>query len=226
MYQPPVRIDPHELRPRLAWLVGAGLLAGFLLLGGVGGFVWAVFNALGQIQVDKRFDEGQTVTIRMLPDVKTGIFAEEIVRGVGSGETESVTPVAKCAVTSPAGQVVSLQRQSGTFSATVNGVTWAQIYVVGVPEAGDYQVTCQSNETTLFGVGKDPDDAAFAGWIAGAFVALFVLPLVGLGVAVITAIVVGRRRRDHRNRLIVERATRALPYGGSGALPGDGTALR
>jgi hypothetical protein len=192
----------------------AGLIAGLFILAGVGGFVAGLVSTLKQIRIDTTFEAGQTVAVPMSAGGKAGVFAGVSATRAGpDGTAEPVsTPVAQCAVTSPSGRDVPLSRPGGTFTATVDGVAWREIYVVHVSETGEHRVTCRSSEASRFATGKHPDNARLVGGLAGGIAALVLLPLVGLGIAITITIVVSLRRRDHRNRLIAERT--GYPYPG------------
>jgi hypothetical protein len=197
MYQPPPRIDPRDLKPGRGWFVVAGVIALVFILVGIGGFAWGLVTALGEVKLGKRFGAGEAVTVRMLPNPATGIFARQEPTG---GRTD-----ADCTVTSASGQTVPLSAPNATFTSTINGVTWQEIYVVDVTAAGDYRVTCASAETPEFATGKDPELGTFFGGLAGGLGALFVLPFIGMVIAAIIAIVTGVRRGNHRRRLLAER---------------------
>lgn len=197
MYQSPPQIDPRELRPGRGWFVAAGAIALIFILIGAGGLVWGLVTAVGEVKMGQRFGMGETVTVRMLPDPATAIFA----RAGASG----LRPDADCTVTSAAGRPVPVAPPSGTFTATINGVTWHEIYVVKVTEPGDYRVTCQSTESQGFATGKAPELGRFLGGLAGGIAALFVLSFVGMAIGAIIAIVTGVKRGNHRKRLLAER---------------------
>jgi hypothetical protein len=197
MYQSPPQIDPRDLRPGRGWFVAAGVIALVFILIGAGGFAWGLVTAMGEVKMGQRFDAGETVTVRMLPDPKTAVFA----RAGASG----LRPDAECTVTSAGGQTVPVTAPSGTFTSTINGVTWHEIYVVEVTDPGDYRVTCESTQTSGFATGKAPELGKFVGGIAGGIAALFVLSFVGMAIGAIIAIVTGVKRGNHRKRLLAER---------------------
>jgi hypothetical protein len=179
----------------------AGVIALVFILLGIGGFAWGLVNAIRDIRIDERFGSGEAVTVRMVPQTRTGIYAREAVSGA--------TPDAECAVTSPSGRNIPVTTPGGRFTMTVNGVTWYEIYVINTTEAGDHQVRCVSNGTSALGTaafatGKHPD-AGFFGGLVGGIASLFVLPLIGLITAGVIATVTGVKRGDHRKRLIAER---------------------
>jgi len=204
-----VHIDLREIRPSRAWLVGASLLAVVLVLAGVASLVLGIVSAVRQLDIDQRFAAGQTIAVRMAPDAKTGIYARVPSAWDVNGDEESVpAPAADCTLTSPTGQALPLRTPSGTFITTVDDGVWYEVYVAAVPVAGDYRVTCTSDETARFAVGKHPEWGTFAGSLIAGIVAFIALPILGVATVVTTAIIVGRKRRDHRSRLVAEQVAR------------------
>lgn len=195
MYPPPA-IHPSELRPGRGWYGCAVVFALLMIVLGVGAFAWGIVNAVRASELGVRFQSGQTVQVPLAPAPQRAIY----VRVAGP---QALTPEAACRVIGPGAP--SLSDPTGVFTTTQNGASWRELNVVNVTEAGTYSVACSANQPLTFAIGRHVSLRTFFGGLLGGVAALFVLPGVGVLVAVIIAVVVAVRRGNHRRFLISQR---------------------
>ncbi|GAA4638666.1 hypothetical protein GCM10023196_097320 [Actinoallomurus vinaceus] len=175
-------IDPAEVRPRRVWFVVAALAIFLGVALGAGMLVFGVITGAGSR--DKRFGDGETVTVSLKPDA--AIWVPE---GSYGG--------ADCRVTSAAGQAVSVTRPGYRFTTSSNGESWQVAGLVHVPAAGEYRVTCTGGEGR-YAVGQAPRPSRLVIGILSS-IGLFMVGIFG-GVA--TIIVVAVRRNRYRMRFV------------------------
>ena len=173
-------IDPAEVRPRRVWFVVAafGIVIGIAL--GVGMLVFGITTGAGSR--DKKFGDGETVTVSLKPDA--AIYEPEGSPGGGS-----------CRVTSASGQAVSVARPGYRFTTSSNGESWQLAGLVRVPSAGEYQVTCTGGDGR-YAVGQAPRPSRLLIGILS-MIGFF---MVGVAGGVVTIIVVAVRRSRYRTR--------------------------
>jgi hypothetical protein len=180
-----------KIKPGIGWIVGAWLIAALSVVVGIGGFVSGIFSAFGDAAPTSSFGSGETVTVTLGPADGSVIYvsATEVTRfecGLQDGPGKS-----------------SLERpdaQQAQQIVTSDGVVWEMGLRVGVDRAGDYRLTCTTDEAsgTRFGMGKE----LVADSLVGGVIALFAVPGAGILLAIIVTIVVlvkrsgARRRRD------------------------------
>jgi hypothetical protein len=186
-----------KIKPGISWIVGAWLIAALSVVIGIGGFVAGVFSAFGDAAPTKSFGSGETVTVKLDPVDGPVIYV-------------STTELTKfeCGFQDGPG-TVKLEQPDAQEIITSNGVVWEVGLRVGVDKAGDYRLTCTTDEAagTRFGVGRE----LAADSLVGEVIALFAVPSAGILLAVIVTIVVLVKRRGARRRRDVASAGQWKP---------------
>lgn len=195
MYPPPA-IHPSELRPGRGWYGFAVVFAIVMIVLGVGVFAWGLVTAVQSSDLGARFLPGQPVVVSMAPAPRRAIYVQ-------LDDPKGLTPQADCQIHGPG--AASLSLPAGTFTTTRGGASWREMYAVNVTQAGNYQVVCSSGQAQAFAIGRHVSLSTFFGGLLGGLAALFVLPGIGVLVAVITTVVVAVKRGNDRRRLIAER---------------------
>ncbi|MEV0149229.1 MULTISPECIES: hypothetical protein [unclassified Nonomuraea] len=185
LYAP--RVDPKLLRPPLWWVWAAWGLALVCVVAGVALFASGVADTARSALPTKTFGSGETVTVTVDP-------ADEPVVYLASASPVQYT----CSAGGGTGRAL-LARMPGSMTVTQDSTTWRAILALNVPEAGAYQLKCDTAEGSgaRFAVGSAVD----AGGLLGGVAALFLLPGAGVLVAVVLTVVVLVRRSGHRKRL-------------------------
>ncbi|MFD9945094.1 hypothetical protein ACFWYW_11505 [Nonomuraea sp. NPDC059023] len=183
-FPPPV--DGKRLRPPLWQIAVAWGVAVVFVIAGIALFAGGVTSGVSGAAPGKTFQPGQPATVTIDPADRPALYLS---RGTQVSWECQINGNAKL-VTTPVNQTVEL-----------NGTSWELIALVNAPAAGDYQISCtiEPDAQTRFGVGKDL--TAAAGGIMGGVAALFILPAVGVLIAVVWTVVVLVRRSGHRKRL-------------------------
>jgi hypothetical protein len=146
-----------------------------------------VFSTASDMAPSKTFAAGESVTVALDPDDRPALY-------IASSTRVHYT----CMISGGPGQA---RLVNTTTSQTVNqgSIRWQLILLVNAPSAGDYRLTCATQEPgdARFGVGRDL--ASSAGGLAGGVAAL--LLILGAGVLigiVVTAVVLVRRSRGRK----------------------------
>ncbi|MEV4221002.1 hypothetical protein [Nonomuraea sp. NPDC049725] len=180
------RVDPKAIRPRLRWIGVAWGVAAVCVLAAGALFVSSLFSTVANVAPSRTFAAGETVAATLDPADGPALYLA------------SDGPVSyDCQISGGA----TLIAPSGTTTLTVDGTRWEQIALVNAPSAGQYQVTCatQQQSDARFGIGTGVLGAA-AGVVGGAAVAAIVAAIGVLAAAFVTIVVV-IRRSGHRKRL-------------------------
>jgi hypothetical protein len=159
------------------WVGLSWLLFGVLVLAGVATFV----TASAATGPDTFFAGGEVTTLEL--DPSTGPLIYAALDGGGYVRCE------------PVGPGLDLAPVADDRSVLVAGREWHAAFELTPATAGTYQIVCDGPGAS-FAFGTDVDIAA-----GSAVVALLVLPLVGLGTAASTTIIVLTRRRAEQDRL-------------------------
>jgi hypothetical protein len=180
---PPPKV---KIKPSIGWIVGAWLVAVLSVVVGIGGLIGGIFSAFGDAAPTQSFGSGETVTVKLDPAGESVIYVS----------TTGLTKF-ECGLQDGPG-TAKLEQPDVQQSVTSNGVVWEMGLRVGVDKAGDYRLTCTTDEAagTKFGVGKElaPDS------LVGGVIALFAVPGAGILLAVIVTIVVLVKRSGVRRR--------------------------
>jgi hypothetical protein len=207
---PPYPIDPRDVRPSRVWYLVATVIA---LLGIAAAPLLVVLglasfgSAIGQLpdSLDAQFNGGTPTTVDLKAGRTSAIYAVVLEESAGAAG-------ASCTGTPVSGGTIDLSPLSYTTSATAEGSTWSILYEITVSQDGQYSITCTSDTSTpgtdVYAVGDSVEVGGFMARIfggAGAFAGAFLLPCMGLFIALVIAIVTGVRRSSHRARLQRER---------------------
>ena len=193
-----------KIKPSIGWIVGVWLLALLSIFIGIGGLAGGVLSAFTSAAPTQTFAPGETATVTLDPADKPAVYVS----------TNQPTNF-ECALTGGTG-TPSLHEP--TVQQTVSGsdgVIWEMGLQIGVEQAGDYQVKCtaEPEEGTRFGVGRE----LAAESLVGGVIALFVVPSVGILLAIVVTIVVLVKRSGARRRRAAASAGQwgaPGPYGG------------
>ncbi|MFF3438878.1 hypothetical protein [Streptosporangium sp. NPDC002721] len=194
-----------KIKPSIGWIVGVWLLALVSIVVGIGGFAGGLFNAVTDAAPTQTFAPGQAATVKIDPADKPAIY-------VATGGPTQFECTLKGGTGTPSLQKPDIQQTV----AGSDGVTWEMGLRVGVDQAGDYQVQCSADpaEGTTFGVGKE----LAADSLVGGVLALFLIPAIGILLAIVVTIVVLVRRSGARKRraaaVPVGQWGQPGPYGG------------
>ncbi|MET8155099.1 hypothetical protein ABZT47_01920 [Sphaerisporangium sp. NPDC005289] len=200
LYASPAPAAPGPVRPRVLWIVLAWLVAVICGVVGIVGFAGGLFKTITDAAPTQTFQSGGSVSVPMDPKDKPILYAS------ASGPTDI-----NCLAVDGAGKKVDLTSPKASQTVSADGRVWEAVFDIGVPAAGTYKVSCQAEagKQVLFGVGKSL--TADTGALAGGVASLFLIPLAGFLLAVVTTIVVLVRRGRNRKR----QAAAAAPYGGA-----------
>jgi hypothetical protein len=181
--------DPKDVRPRRLWIWLSWGIALLCVLVGAGLFGAGVFNSVTSAAPVKTFTSGGSATVTLDPAERPAIYLDSDTRVHYTCRISGGPAQARLVNTRSAGPVTD-----GTTQ-------WQLILLVNAPRKGDYQVACETVEATgaRFGVGRDLN--AFAGTLAGGALALFLVPGLGILIAIVVTVVVLVRRGGHRKRL-------------------------
>ncbi|MET7630655.1 MULTISPECIES: hypothetical protein [unclassified Streptomyces] len=193
---PSPRIRANELRPGRHWYATAAAITVVLIVLGTAMGVYRFKNAINAVDTDNQFANGDTVTLRLDPDHEKAIWIRE--RGPSSDQACGITGPGDPGLTNP-GIDVFLTRNE----------TWNPLYIIDVPRAGDYKVTCTSQGPSRYAIGDLGGLVRFGGWLMLAVL----LPMLGISIGAAIVLVTAFRRRGHRKRLLAER------YGSGGSHP-------
>ncbi|MET8138863.1 hypothetical protein ABZU32_01000 [Sphaerisporangium sp. NPDC005288] len=198
LYASPAPAAPGPVRPRVLWIVLAWLVAVICGVVGIVGFAGGLFKTITDAAPTQTFQSGGSVSVPMDPKDKPILYAS------ASGPTDI-----NCLAVDGAGKKVDLTSPKASQTVSADGRVWEAVFDIGVPAAGTYKVSCQAEagKQVLFGVGKSL--TADTGALAGGVASLFLIPLAGFLLAVVTTIVVLVRRGRNRKR----QAAAAAPYG-------------
>ncbi|MER6826675.1 hypothetical protein ABT352_11865 [Streptosporangium sp. NPDC000563] len=176
-----------KIKPGIGWIVGVWLLALVSIVVGIGGFAGGILGAVTDAAPTRTFAPGETATVALDPADKPAIYVAT------GGPTKF-----ECTLT---GGTSTPRLQKPDIQQTVagsDGVTWEMGLRVGVDQAGDYQVQCSADpaDGTTFGVGRELSADSLVGGVA----ALFLIPGIGILLAIVVTIVVLVKRSGARKR--------------------------
>ncbi|GAA3984593.1 hypothetical protein GCM10022384_36350 [Streptomyces marokkonensis] len=182
---PPPRIPASELRPGRHWYVTGAAIAVVLIVLGVAIGVYRFNNLIDAVDTDHQFANGETVSLRLGPESEKTIWVKYPGRSPGP----------ECHITGPGAPGLT---DPGSDVFLTRDETWTPLHTVDVPRAGDYAVTCSSEALSRYAVGDSGGLVAFAGWL----ILAIALPVLGISICVIIALVTAVRRIGHRKRLL------------------------
>ncbi|MFI6808998.1 hypothetical protein ACIBO6_29015 [Streptomyces luteogriseus] len=185
---PPPQIAADELRPGRHWYATAAAIAVVLLVTGVAIGVYRFNNVIDAVDTGHEFANGDTVTLRLEPEHEKAIWIKE--RGPSSDQ--------RCGITGPGDPGLT---QPGIDVYLTRNETWNPLHTIRVPRAGDYKITCTSQEPSRYAIGGPGGLVSLGGWL----ILAALLPMLGLGIGATIALVTALRRRGHRKRLLAER---------------------
>lgn len=194
-------VDPAELKPRRMWYALAVVfpVAGAVL--GAAAF-WLTITKLPE--VDHEFANGDSVTVALTTDDRATLYVDDAVYD----DDQRVNDFPQCQATGPG--EVDLDQYDASVTLGTGDVTWRAIYDLTVTERGEYTITCSLADAAgagdVFAVGTKFNIP----WLVAGIVGVFVLPLAGLFVGTVIALVVWARRSKQANRLRFERADQRL----------------
>ncbi len=192
------QVDPRELRPRRFWYLVALGIALLGVVAGVGIFAAGMFSIVrGLPDLHQRFGPGERVTVKLSAGEHRTIYAAT----AGSS--------ARCrAVNAAPG--VDVTRSPYSFEFTSNGSTWYALYEVRATRAGRYTLECR-NAGRAYALGEPPELGRFFVSLFGGIVAFIVLPMLGVIVGGVIALVVYLRRNSDRKRIQAQYSAPYLP---------------
>jgi len=176
-----------KIKPGIGWIVGVWLLALVSIIVGIGGFAGGILGAVTDASPTRTFAPNEAATVTLDPADKPAIYVAT------GGPTKF-----ECTLT---GGTSTPRLQKPDVQQTVagsDGVTWEMGLRVGVDQAGEYQVQCSADpaEGTTFGVGRELSADSLVGGVA----ALFLIPGIGILLAIVVTIVVLVKRSGARKR--------------------------
>lgn len=180
-YGPPA----GPIRPGLLWVWLTWAVFVVLAVVGTVLFVGGLISTVGDAAPTTTFASGEDVIVRIDPVDKPALYAT----------ADSSTNVNCEIFARDSAEGLSLTQPGGQVTVTLNGTRWEQVFLIGVPRADDYRVTCEGSGAR-FGVGKD----LAASRLAGTAVLWIVLPAIGFVAAVATTVVVLVKRSNARKR--------------------------
>jgi hypothetical protein len=197
---PPPRIPANELRPRRHWYATAAAIAAALTVLAVAIGVRQFHDVVDAVDTDHQFANGDTIILRLDPDDPKAIWLKDPGPWYGS----------ECDITGPGDP--GLTDPGIDFFLTYDE-TWNPFYNIDVSQAGEYAITCTSDEPGRYAIGDPGGFFAFAGWV------ILAILLAGFGVIVCAVIVIvtAVRRSAHRKRLLAARRDSAARPAPSGA---------
>ncbi|MFD6225556.1 hypothetical protein ACFWFZ_01525 [Streptomyces sp. NPDC060232] len=184
---PPLQIPANELRPGRHWYATAAAITVVLFVLGVAIGVYRFTDAFNAVDTEHRFANGDTVTLRLDPEHEKAIWIKE--RGPSPDQACDITGAADARLTDP-GIDVFITRDA----------SWNPLYSIHVARAGDYKITCTSQEPSQYAIGDPGGVVTLGGWL----ILAVLLPLLGLGVGAAITLITALRRRGHRKRLLSE----------------------
>ncbi|WP_336204771.1 hypothetical protein [Nonomuraea sp. LPB2021202275-12-8] len=184
-------MDPKAVRPRLRWIGVAWGLAVACIVAGVILSVSGLVNSVESVAPTKTFTAGERAVVSLDPADAPVVYLASDTR-----------VHYQCQISGGPGRATLLP-VSGTQNLTLEGTKWQQVLRINAPAAGDYQLTCitQEQADVRFGVGRDV--TAAVGGVLGGVALLVLVPGVCVLAAIIVTIVVLVRRSSHRKRLAV-----------------------
>ncbi|MFA7761285.1 hypothetical protein [Streptomyces sp. NRRL S-448] len=183
-------IPANDLRPGRHWYATAASIAVALIVLGVAIGVYRFSNVIDAVDTGRHFADGETVALRLDPESEKAIWIMDQEFGPSAAPECSITGPGDPRLTDP-GIDVFLTRDE----------TWNPLYVIDVPRAGDYEVTCSSPEPSQYAIGDSGGIFAFAGWL----ILAIALPVLGISICAVIVLVTVVRRSRHRKRLLAER---------------------
>ncbi|MFF3725429.1 hypothetical protein ACFYYM_23995 [Streptomyces erythrochromogenes] len=184
---PPPQIPANELRPGRHWYATAVAIAVVLILLGAAIGVHRFTGVVDAVDTGHQFANGETVTLRLDPGSEKTVWVKYPGRSPGPD----------CDITGPGAPGLD---DPGADVFLTRDETWMPLYTIEVSRAGDYELTCSSQALSRYAMGDSGGLVAFAGWLLAAVL----LPVLGIGIGVVMALVTALRRRGHRKRLLVE----------------------
>ncbi|WP_204044702.1 hypothetical protein [Acrocarpospora phusangensis] len=154
---------------------------------GIVGFAGGIFSTINEAAPTTTFASGETVRVELDPAAKPAIWAAADQATNVECQVQGADPSQKITLTQP----------GASQTLTIGSTQWEMLFVVGVPSAGSYQVSCDG-EGVRFGVGKELIGGAEK--IVGGVLLLLGLPVIGFLIAVVVTIVVLAKRSGARKR--------------------------
>lgn len=183
------RPDAKLVKPPLWWIGAGWAVAVVCVVAGVALFMTGVLGTVGEVAPSRTFAAGESVTVALDPADRPAVYID------------SPTRVHyQCMISGGPGQA-RLVNTATNQTVTQGSTRWQLILLVNAPAAGDYRLTCATQEAAdaRFGVGRDL--AAAAGGLAGGVAALLLVPGAGLLIGIVVTVVVLVRRSGSRKRL-------------------------
>ncbi len=184
---PPPEIPANELRPTRHWYVTAAAIAVTLITVGVVIVVYRYNDMIGTVDADNQFANGDTITVPLEPESEKAIW-------VGHPGPDGQ----ECRITGPGDPGLT---DPGIDVFLTRDETWNPLYTIDVSRAGDYEVTCSSQEPVQYAIG---DTGGFFTFVGGLMLAIL-LAILGIGICAVIVLVTVVRRIGHRKRLLAER---------------------
>lgn len=183
----PPRIPANDLRPGRHWYVIAAAIAVALTVLGVALAAYRFDQAVDAVDTDHQFANGDTITLRLEPENEKAIWLEDPGPWYGS----------ECDITGPGDPRLT---DPGIDFFLTRDATWNPRFAIEVSQAGEYEITCSSDEPGRYAIGDAAGFFAFAGWL----ILAVLLPVLGVGAGAVIVLVTAIRRRRHRKRLLAE----------------------
>lgn len=192
---PPSSPLPSEIRPRKLWFWVGGALIVLGVGGGITGFVLGLVNLASATSTEAEFTPPKAATFRA-EQVNTD---SEMWKFYADRDVPSSDIAQNCELTGPDGQV-SIDDPGYNSESTVNGETWVLVARLDITQPGEYTMECTTGTRADLSVGYGPDGSGTAVTVVSSIGALLLAPL-GLLLGIITLVVTGVRRSNHRRRL-------------------------
>lgn len=201
-WQPPPPVDPAQLRPSRLWywlspIPGiVGIVVAVL-------FIVMLVNRIGA-DLD-RFTTSSPRVVHLEKGDERGIY----VQVAGGRVAGTSSAIAGCTVRQQSSErIVPLREPSGTFTLTVNGKSYRELYHFRPSSTGNYSVSCEGPEGAPLAVGPHFGFKGLVVPIVGAILSF----LVGIALSIVIAVVTAVRRSNHKRRLQYEMAQRQAGY--------------
>ncbi|MEV0121689.1 hypothetical protein AB0I16_09040 [Streptomyces sp. NPDC050703] len=198
-------IPPNELRPGRHWYATAVAITVVSVLLGTAIGMHRFKDAIDAVDVRNQFADGDTVTLRLDPEDEKAIWRKDDEFGASSDEACGITGPGDPRLTGP-GIDVFLTRDE----------TWNPMYDIEVSRAGDYKVTCTSQGPSRYAIGDRGGLVA----LGGRLMVAILVPMFGIGIGVVIALVTALRRRGHRGRSLAGRRGSDAPGTAGASRPG------
>lgn len=180
----PPLIPANELRPGRHWYGTAAATAVVLIVLGVVIGVYRFNNAIDAVDTGHQFADGDAFALRLEPESEKTIWIRE--RGPSASQ--------KCSFTGPGDATLTFP---GIDVFLTRDETWNPLYTIDVSRAGTYEVTCTSQGPSRYAIG----DSGGLITLVGGLILAFALPVIGISIGMVIALVTAVRRRGHRKRL-------------------------